>query len=214
MMIRAHMSSRLRTVESRIGELKKMAEPLMMSSAKKHAVGVVREFRNGIENNDFGFEPLHPGTVRHKESKGYANPEAPLHGAGKSQDPKSYSRMLRIRKLKAGWKVYPSWAKHHESDLQLRHLLMIQEYGVTIDVTPRMRNFLHSIGIHLKTSTTSIRIPPRPAFFYAYRRYMQKAAVKSDSSEMAKAVAEYINEARMQLINQILRSDKKEEFED
>lgn len=37
----------------------------------------------------------------------------------------------------------------------------IHEYGLDIEVTPKMRKFLHSQGLHLKESTTHIRIPER-----------------------------------------------------
>ena len=37
----------------------------------------------------------------------------------------------------------------------------IHEYGCNIPVTPKMRAFLHSQGLHLKDSTTHIRIPER-----------------------------------------------------
>ena len=37
----------------------------------------------------------------------------------------------------------------------------IHEYGCTIKVTPKMRAFLHHQGLHLKESTTEIKIPER-----------------------------------------------------
>lgn len=37
----------------------------------------------------------------------------------------------------------------------------IHEYGCNIPVTPKMRAFLHSQGLHLKQSTTVIKIPER-----------------------------------------------------
>ena len=37
----------------------------------------------------------------------------------------------------------------------------IHEYGCEITVTPKMRAFLHSQGLHLKDSTTVIKIPER-----------------------------------------------------
>jgi hypothetical protein len=37
----------------------------------------------------------------------------------------------------------------------------IHEYGAKIPVTPKMRAYLHSIGVHLKKSTTLIVIPER-----------------------------------------------------
>lgn len=40
-------------------------------------------------------------------------------------------------------------------------LAAIHEYGCTITVTPKMRAFLHNQGLHLKESTTVIKIPER-----------------------------------------------------
>lgn len=40
-------------------------------------------------------------------------------------------------------------------------LASIHEYGCTIPVTPKMRAYLHRIGVHLKKSTTKIIIPER-----------------------------------------------------
>ena len=37
----------------------------------------------------------------------------------------------------------------------------VHEFGKVIDVTPKMRGYLNSIGIHLKKSTTKIIIPER-----------------------------------------------------
>ncbi len=37
----------------------------------------------------------------------------------------------------------------------------VHEFGVTIAVTPEMRAYLHHNGLHLKKSTTHIRIPER-----------------------------------------------------
>lgn len=37
----------------------------------------------------------------------------------------------------------------------------IHEYGVDIEVTPKMRAYLHTQGLHLKDSTTHIKIPER-----------------------------------------------------
>ena len=40
----------------------------------------------------------------------------------------------------------------------------VHEFGCTIAVTPKMRTYLHGIGLHLRASTTHINIPPRPFF--------------------------------------------------
>jgi len=51
----------------------------------------------------------------------------------------------------------------------------VQNYGAIINVTPKQRNFLHYLGIHLKNSTGEIIIPPRP--------FMEKAKARVQGSE-------------------------------
>ena len=54
-------------------------------------------------------------------------------------------------------------AKVHVGVLAGEHqwLAAIHEYGCKIPVTPKMRAYLHHIGVHLKESTTEIIIPER-----------------------------------------------------
>lgn len=42
------------------------------------------------------------------------------------------------------------------------NIAAVHEFGCTIEVTPKMRAYLHYQGIHLKASTKYISIPPRP----------------------------------------------------
>lgn len=48
-----------------------------------------------------------------------------------------------------------------ESGLTNAQLGSIHEFGATIKVTPKMRAYLHHIGVHLKPETTTITIPTR-----------------------------------------------------
>ena len=48
-----------------------------------------------------------------------------------------------------------------ESDSKLLTYAAVNEYGANIKITPKMRNFLHWIGIHVKNETTHIIIPER-----------------------------------------------------
>lgn len=50
----------------------------------------------------------------------------------------------------------PEGAKISMADLGAIH-----EFGATINVTKKMRNYLHSQGLHLKKDTTSVVIPTR-----------------------------------------------------
>lgn len=48
-----------------------------------------------------------------------------------------------------------------EQDSEMVMIASVHEYGVVIDVTPKMRAYLHHIGIHLKKETSQITIPER-----------------------------------------------------
>lgn len=52
-------------------------------------------------------------------------------------------------------------AQHPESGLTNADLGAIHEFGATINVTEKMRAYLHHIGIHLKKDTTTVVIPTR-----------------------------------------------------
>lgn len=54
-----------------------------------------------------------------------------------------------------------AYEKHPHTDLTNAHLGAIHEFGATINVTPKMRAWLHYQGIHLKPETTTITIPAR-----------------------------------------------------
>lgn len=46
-------------------------------------------------------------------------------------------------------------------DATILMIATVQEFGCKIDVTPKMRAYLHSQGLHLSASTTQINIPER-----------------------------------------------------
>lgn len=54
-----------------------------------------------------------------------------------------------------------AYEEHPHTDLTMAHLGAIHEFGATIQVTEKMRAYLHHIGIHLKPETTTITIPAR-----------------------------------------------------
>lgn len=86
--------------------------------------------------------------------------------------------------------------RHPDSDLTNAHLGAIHEFGATINVTEKMRAYLHHIGIHLKKDTTTITIPARSflrdTFFTgdAKERLMDFAGL-SDNAEFNKEFMEY-----------------------
>jgi hypothetical protein len=48
-----------------------------------------------------------------------------------------------------------------EEDSDILMIANVNEFGCEITVTPKMRAYLHSQGLHLKASTTEIKIPER-----------------------------------------------------
>ncbi len=49
-----------------------------------------------------------------------------------------------------------------DSKITMRDLAVILHEGCDIRVTPKMRAYLHYMGLHLSPDTTHIHIPPRP----------------------------------------------------
>lgn len=73
--------------------------------------------------------------------------------------------------------------KVHVGVLKGEHqwLAAIHEYGCTIKVTPKMRAYLHSIGVHLKSSTTQIVIPERSFLRAGYDQNRDEVLKKAES---------------------------------
>lgn len=56
----------------------------------------------------------------------------------------------------------------------------IHEYGCVIPVTPKMRAYLHHNGLHLKNSTTQIKIPERAFLRNGYDEKKDEVVSKSE----------------------------------
>ncbi|AOH54483.1 hypothetical protein ABE28_008970 [Peribacillus muralis] len=56
----------------------------------------------------------------------------------------------------------------------------VHEYGIQINVTPKMRGFLASKGLHLKKSTTHITIPERSFIRSGWDAHEKEVLDKSD----------------------------------
>ena len=172
----------LNQVDARMRELPEVWWNFMMSETKRQACRMVVNFQEGIKKNNFQLERLKSATIDKKYDKAYPAPNRPLYGLGETDV--AFLNMLRIRKLKYGWKVAPSWAKHRESNLPLRALLEIHEYG---------KSFVNAGG-------TVTRIPPRPAFRKAYERTLKQQREVSGPEVRKK-------------LNEFIRTGKKEYFE-
>lgn len=67
-------------------------------------------------------------------------------------------------------------------------LASIHEYGLDIEVTPKMRAFLHRQGLHLKKETTHIHIPERSFLRTGYDQN-RDAVLKKASGLLAEVAA-------------------------
>ena len=103
--------------------------------------------------------------------------------------------MMRIRKLKNGFRVFPSWGGHHKSKLKLRQLLNVHEYGATIK---------RGSGNNI----TLIRIPPRPARLLAYKKYMTEFKKRQVDKDIKKAISQYIKNADKNWIKKKLEKEE------
>lgn len=181
------LSTNQDAIRSRLRRLPKLVNDAMDAQTRKDIDAVIREYKNGIRRNNFGLAPLNPVTVQRKTDQGYPRPRTPLYGQGE-QKKNSLMNALGVRKIKNGYRLYFRRAKHHASNLSLSDLLTIMTNGALIRVTPRMRAFLHFIGIHLKKTTTIIRIPPRPVVDRAIKRALKKKKAGEPTATVRRAV--------------------------
>lgn len=86
----------------------------------------------------------------------------------------------------------------------------IHEYGCSIPVTAKMRAYLHSIGVHLKASTTVIVIPERSFLRSGYDQN-REAILRMEDKVLADVLAGSMSvEAFLDLIGTQLRDAIKE----
>lgn len=71
---------------------------------------------------------------------------------------KALDRKISIR---VGWIGKNAGQKVEGSDLTVAELAAVHEFGCTITVSKKMRNYLHSQGLHLKKDTMTVVIPTR-----------------------------------------------------
>jgi hypothetical protein len=191
MPVKAKFSSNYYAVAKRLQRLPKFVGEMADTITKKDAEGLIEEYQKGIREKTFHLTALSSITVKIKKDKGYSKPYTPLYGAGDDKK-NSLLNALRIRKIRKGYRVFVSWAKHHKSGLTLKQLSAIHEEGALIAVTPKMRAFLHYIGIHLKKDTTIIRIPPRPVRKKAFKRFLAKKLREENIKKARQGIINYL----------------------
>jgi hypothetical protein len=147
----------------------------MDASLKKDAENFIKNFREGIQNNSFGLEPLQPDTIRGKKRRGYKRPTSPLYGLG-LEGARTYTSNIRIYKIKNGWRVNILDVKHHRANVSIKTLFNVHEKGAVID-----------------TGKAVIRIPARPAFRRAYEKTLADRKGNEPSAAVLEAITGAIN---------------------
>ena len=190
-MIKAKFSNKYAAVKSRIYRLPKLVEKTADTFSKKDAVALIQTFRDGIKNDSFGLTRLKNKTVLAKSRQGKPKPATPLYGDGETED-NSYINLFAIRKIKKGYRVFARWAKHYDAGIPLRDLFEIHEKGALI----KMANG----GI--------IRIPPRPAFSKAFRRFLNKKKKAENIKAVRDAMDKLIHKGNEQDFKKLFEKNK------
>lgn len=109
------------------------------------------EIKKGIISQAPGgkpFKPLHPLTVARKKSSKALIDHGDLLNSATYRVISPEEILVGVNRTARG--------KNGPVNIAALH-----EYGCTIAVTPKMRGYLHSQGLHLKASTNFIHIPER-----------------------------------------------------
>ncbi len=186
-MVKAKFSKNYHAVNSRVRRLPKLMIKQMEAHALRDANGVIKEFRDGISNDGLMLKRLRPLTIESKTRRGLEAPETPLYAMGLG-DSRSYANMLHVKKV--GDRMYvvrPKPGYHHgkrwpgdqaKKQIKLKDLFDVHEYGAVIN---------NAFGRGL-----IVRIPPRPALRFAYRKYIRRRARQDPAVAVRVAIAKYV----------------------
>ena len=131
----------------------RMKAKLTVAAKKVGAYGA-SAVKKGIVSGAPGgkkFVPLSPMTIANKGSSSPLIDKGDLVGSVTYATPNENTVFIGVRKS----------AKSKDGGA-LANVAAVHEFGCTIRVTPKMRAYLHYQGIHLKSSTQYISVPPRP----------------------------------------------------
>lgn len=181
-------SASFKKKKERLAKLPTIAPLVIGGLTKKNAEKFIRMFHNGIKNNQLGLRKLAEMSISMKRGMGYRKPEVPLYGKGDQDKKKSYVNMLRIRKMKNGWKIFPSWGKHHKANASLRDLLKKHETGYTFIVDGKTR-----------------RVPPRPAWLLTKNKFLTEYANDKDNKKIKREIKKYIETGTSEWFNEMIR---------
>jgi len=172
----------------RINRLPKYAIGIVDLNTKGKAYDFIKLWQSNIRANALGVRRLKAKTVKAKQRLGYTRPDVPLYGLG-DDDPHTFINMMRVFKIKDGYRVAPGRKRHHKSKLTLKELFNVHEYGCTIS---------NGFGKGIR-----IRIPARSTFFLTYADYLSEISRRRSDRAVRKAIKDYLERGREDLSRRI-----------
>ena len=150
------------------------------AASRKNAVLVLREVKKGIREQSPGgqkFQPLNDLTVREKAS---------VKGIGSVKSNSAlirYGDLLKAFEYSVDEKNGSFWVgiqkgKKNRSGTDLNMIARTMNYGMTVTVTPSLRNYFAATGRPLKKETTHLDIPARP-FIEPVLKALQPIIIKN-----------------------------------
>ena len=144
------------------GKLNSVLNPSKLRASMKQCASRVgnygaSEVKKGIVSGAPGgetFTPLSAITIARKGSS------KPLINHGDLVGSVTYQTFNNENSVFIG--VKKGVKRKNNQDSEMVQIAAVHEFGCTIAVTPKMRAYLHRIGIHLKSTTQYIHIPARP----------------------------------------------------
>ena len=91
-----------------------------------------------------------------------------------------------------------------------KYIASILEYGCTINVTPKMRAFLHYHGLHLSKNTKTIKIPERSFLRASHDKYADEVLKKAGMVTGQVLDGKMSTDQLLDMIGKILRSKVKD----
>jgi hypothetical protein len=153
------------------------------------AVRLIYLFKNGIRNRKFfQLDNLKPATIRGKQRADYVAPTHPLFGDSYKKE--RFNNMMEITKENTRWIVRPKNKDHFKAKIPLSVLFDVHEYGATI-----------------QRGAITIRIPPRPAFRYAYNVLVREKEKNDPAEKLRERIAKYINTGEWTATKRIVLKD-------
>jgi hypothetical protein len=185
--VQVKFSKEFEAVRSRIRRLPQLGVGLMEAGARSMCLAVRDRYQQGLEQADLRLRPLRPTTVASKGARGLEAPEIPLYGMGMEEPHALINAMEVVKVAEHRWALRPRDAWHHGKGepgdaprhrIRLRELHDVHEYGATI-----ANGFGRGV---------LIRIPPRPALRYAYRRVARGIARRDRVTDVRDAMGRYV----------------------